>query len=66
MQTKPAYSIPEFCQAHGIGRSLAYQEIRNKRLRATKIGRRTIITHEAAQEWLKACEAETVRHGAAA
>jgi excisionase family DNA binding protein len=65
MQTKPAYSIPQFCEAYGVGRSLVYQEIRSKRLRATKIGRRTLISAEAAQEWLRRHESVAARGEAA-
>ena len=47
-----AFSIPEFCRRYGIGRTNAYQEIAAGRLRAVKAGRRTLITHEAAEAWL--------------
>lgn len=47
-----AFSIPEFCRRYGIGRTNAYQEIAAGRLRAVKVGRRTLITQEAADAWL--------------
>ena len=37
-----------------IGRTKAYQEIAAGRLRAVKVGRRTLITHDAAEAWLAA------------
>lgn len=40
---KLAYSVAEFCQATSLSRSLIYEEIRKGRLRATKIGTRTVI-----------------------
>jgi excisionase family DNA binding protein len=46
------FSICEFCRRYGIGRTNAYQEIAAGRLRAVKAGRRTLITHEAAEAWL--------------
>jgi excisionase family DNA binding protein len=49
-----AFSIPEFCRRYGIGRTNAYQEITAGRLRALKVGRRTLITHDAAEAWLAA------------
>lgn len=47
-----AMSIETFCQWAGIGRSLAYKEIEAGRLRIKKVGRRTLITLEAARAWL--------------
>jgi excisionase family DNA binding protein len=50
--TPRAFSIPEFCRRYGIGRTNAYQEITAGRLRAVKVGRRTLITQVAAEAWL--------------
>lgn len=49
---KITLSIPEFCAAVGIGRSRAYEEIKEGRLRVLKCGRRTLIAKEAVQRWL--------------
>lgn len=49
---KLALSIPEFCDAVGIGRSRAYEEIKSGRLRVLKCGRRTLIAKDAVQQWL--------------
>jgi excisionase family DNA binding protein len=46
-----AYSIDDFAEATGVGRSKLYQEIRAGRLHAKKLGSRTLITAEAADEW---------------
>ena len=48
-----AMSIAEFCQRYGPGRTTTYQEIQAGRLRARKVGRRTIITEDDAEEWLQ-------------
>jgi hypothetical protein len=48
-----ALSIPEFCQRYGPGKSTAYQEIHAGRLRARKVGRRTIILVDDAECWLR-------------
>jgi excisionase family DNA binding protein len=47
-----ALSIDEFCSRYGVGRTTAYQEIAARRLRAVKVGRRTLITRDAAEAWL--------------
>ena len=47
-----AFPIREFCRRYGIGRTVAYKEISAGRLRAVKVGRRTLITQEAAEAWL--------------
>lgn len=52
-----AFSIPEFCRRYGIGRTNAYHEIAAGRLRAVKVGRRTLITLDAAEAWLAALPA---------
>ena len=43
---KLSYSIAETVVLTGLGRSTIYEEIHSKRLRARKIGRRTIILAE--------------------
>jgi hypothetical protein len=48
---KFAQSVEDFAAAHGIGRTVAYKEIKLGRLRAAKVGRRTLITAEAAADW---------------
>jgi excisionase family DNA binding protein len=48
-----AMSVDEFCERHNVGRTLAYGEISAGRLRARKVGRRTIITDDDAEDWLR-------------
>ena len=50
---KRAYSLKSFCDAHDVGRSKIYEEISAGRLKASKVGRRTIITVDNAEAWLK-------------
>ena len=51
----PAYTIPEFCEAHRIGRSLFYALVTAGRGPAvTKLGNRAVILGEAAREWRRA------------
>jgi excisionase family DNA binding protein len=49
---KAASSISTFCERHDIGRSTVYEEIKKGRLRAVKVGRRTLITDEDERAWL--------------
>jgi hypothetical protein len=47
-----AMSKREFGVAHGLGMSSVEKEIREGRLEAKKVGRRTIITPDARDRWL--------------
>lgn len=44
---KLGYSIREACQASSLGRTTLYKHISAGRLRAVRVGRRTIIPAEA-------------------
>jgi hypothetical protein len=48
-----ATSLNTFCDENGISKATAYREIAASRLEARKVGRRTIVTKEAARDWLK-------------
>jgi excisionase family DNA binding protein len=50
--TRRAYRLYEFCDAFGIGETKARELIRDKQIKAKKLGRSVFITDEAAQEWL--------------
>jgi hypothetical protein len=51
-----AYSIPEFCKAHRISQAFFY-ELKRAGLgpREMVLGRRRIISCEAAADWRRAC-----------
>lgn len=49
-----AYSVRQFGQLFNIGRSSIYEEIRCGRLKIRKVGKRTLITHQDAMDWLTA------------
>ena len=53
---KGVFSIIEFCEWAGIGRSKTYEEIGAGRLRAIKAGKRTLIPVPVAQHWLDSLE----------
>jgi hypothetical protein len=48
-----AMSIDQFRTLYGVGRTTAYEQINLGRLRARKCGKRTIITEDDAEDWLR-------------
>jgi excisionase family DNA binding protein len=48
-----AMNIHQFCERYNLGRTTAYEQIKLGRLRALKCGKRTIITEDHAEEWLR-------------
>ena len=58
------YSVIEFCQAHRISRGTFYKLLgEGLGPTAVKIGRRTLISSEAAQEWRRRMEQEAAISG---
>ena len=56
---KKAYSIPDFLEAYSLSRSALYQLWQEGRgPRRLMVGRKVLITNEAAQEWARSMEAE--------
>ena len=52
-------SVPSFCADNGLSRSLFYRLLKDGRgPRVTKIGRRSLISGQAAAEWRARMEAE--------
>jgi excisionase family DNA binding protein len=51
---KAAYTVREAQRELGIGRSKLYEEIAANRLRARKLGKRTIILGDELQRYLSA------------
>ena len=51
------FSVPAFAKAHAISRTQTYREIGSGRLKASKIGKRTVITAENAASWRAALPA---------
>jgi excisionase family DNA binding protein len=48
-----AMSVDDFCRRYRVGRTTTYQEIKEGRLRARKVGKRTIIGDDDAEEWFQ-------------
>jgi excisionase family DNA binding protein len=52
-------SVAEFCHQHGISRGTFYKLLGEGRgPKAVKVGRRTLISSEAAEEWRRRMERE--------
>lgn len=55
------YTVSSFCEAHGISRSYLYRLWSEGRGPVrTKIGRRTLISGEAAAAWRRRMQAQTL------
>ena len=51
--------IPEFCRQHRIGVATYYKLPKDKRPKEIRIGRKKLITREAAAEWRRRMETQT-------
>ena len=45
------WRLDDFCQAHGVGRSYVYEEIKRGALKVIKAGRRTLVPDSEAKAW---------------
>ena len=62
---QPVYTVPDFCAAHSISRALFYLLMRDGRAPAVmKVGRRTLVSAEAAATWRKRMETDTLKRAA--
>ena len=46
-------SIDGFCKLYGLGRTFAYEQIKQGKLRAVKCGNRTLILKHDAEAWVR-------------
>ena len=52
-------TVNEFCQEHALSRAMFYKLLREGRgPKAVKLGRKTLVSGEAAQEWRRQLERE--------
>lgn len=62
-----ALSVSEFCAAHGVSRDTFYQLIRRgEGPTVMRVGRRTLVSVEAAAEWRRRMEQRSPAKAAAA
>jgi len=55
------FSVSQFCEAHNISRATFYLLLKNgEGPKIFKVGKRTLISREAAAEWRKHLEAANV------
>jgi excisionase family DNA binding protein len=54
MNTPLSYSVADVVKLSGVGRTVLYEEIKAGRLKAHKLGRRTLILADDLQRWLAA------------
>jgi len=54
-----AFSIKEFCTAFAVGRTTVHALIKRGAIDSFKVGRRRLISAEAAEKWRRHCESET-------
>ena len=59
-------TLPDFCARYSVGRTRAYEEIQAARLKAIKVGRRTMIKASDADSWLESRPAIKPRAAAVA
>jgi predicted DNA-binding transcriptional regulator AlpA len=60
-----AYSIPQFCAAHGISRAMFYKILNDGTgPRVMKVGSRTMVSREAATRWRREREEASVTEAA--
>lgn len=45
------WRVTEFCNAHGIGRTLFYDEVKRGQIKLIKIGKRTLVSDIEAKAW---------------
>lgn len=58
--SRDAYTVAQFCQAHGFSRALFYRLLAEGRgPKLIKLGKRTLISRESAAEWRAEMEAAT-------
>lgn len=58
MTTRLAYSVADFCQLHGLSRTVFYNLLHDpeRAPRIFKVGSRTYVSVEAAREWRERME----------
>ena len=51
--SREAFAVREFCARYGICRQTFYDEVKRGRIKAAKLGRKTVILRPDAEAWAK-------------
>jgi hypothetical protein len=51
MENPEAFTVNDFCRKFRIGRDKFYDEVRDRRLRARKVGKKTVVLKSDAETW---------------
>ena len=49
--TREAFAVREFCARYGICRQTFYDEVKRGRIKAKKLGKKTVILRSDAEKW---------------
>lgn len=61
---KATFTITQFCDDHNISRTHFYELVKQgKGPRLLRVGRRTLVSQEAAADWRRRMEEETASQG---
>jgi excisionase family DNA binding protein len=52
LSSREAFAVNEFCARYGICRETFYSEVRRGRLRALKLGKKTLVLRADADAWV--------------
>jgi excisionase family DNA binding protein len=55
--TREAFGVREFCTRYGICRQTFYDEVKRGRIKAVKLGKKTMILRSDAEAWAKSLPA---------
>ncbi len=45
------WRVDDFCRAHGIGRTLFYDEVKRGQIKLMKVGKRSLVPDTEAKAW---------------
>jgi predicted DNA-binding transcriptional regulator AlpA len=51
LSTREAFGVREFCARYGICRQTFYDEVKRGRIKAKKLGKKTVILRSDAENW---------------
>jgi len=61
LELKRNFTILEFSEVYGLSKTLIYSEIKKGTLRPFKVGKKTLISKEAAEQWQSFYEKKSLK-----